>query len=412
MIQKYFFFSVPGSTMKHFHLVVILLTTLSSISAQNYYEEQEYQCPQHWVRFQESCYRFIKSPIRVRDDARRNCQAYQSDLVTINSLEEHGFLLYQLQWQDPQHRKWYTGVRLQGGYWSNEGDNSQLINMDNAFLPEPNDGVYGRDFLAYSYSNSLKRWGLEKLTGQDELLYICEAPIAVLHNLVEDDRTYQYGIDIDNPLQIPRGPYFIKQPVSTVFDFSKEKVNNDVSLSCLAGGYPTPTYEWFKEQYENDRLVASKIDPLSNSRYTLSGGLLIIYNPNQTLDRGSYHCRATNDFGSIRSESVDLAFGYIMEFNLKRPDERGDQNWGKAVYCDPPQHYPGVKYYWARDYFPNFVEEDKRVFVSYDGALYFSALEPIDRGKYSCNVQSTASDNGRNGPFFPLKVDPHCKQII
>lgn len=101
-----------------------------------------------------------------------------------------------------------------------------------------------------------------------------------------------------------------------------------------------------------------------------------------------------------------------MEFNLKRSEERGDEKWGKAVYCDPPQHFPGVKYYWARDYFPNFVEEDKRVFVSNDGALYFSALEMIDRGNYSCNVQSIASDTGRNGPFFPLRVDPHCNSIF
>ena len=265
-------------------MIIFLITLISTSIAQNiYYEELEYQCPHHWIRFQDSCYRFIKSPIRIRDDARRNCQAYQSDLIAINSLEEHGFILNQLQWQDPQHRKWYSGVRLQGGYWSNEADNSQLINMENAFLPEPNDGTYGRDFLAYSFSNSLKRWGLEKVTGRDEFLYICEASISVLHNIVEDDRTYEYGIDIDNPLKIPRGPYFIKQPVSTVHDFSKEKVNNDVSLSCLAGGYPTPTYEWFKEEYESDRLIATKIDPLSNSRYTLSGGLLIIYSPNQVF---------------------------------------------------------------------------------------------------------------------------------
>jgi hypothetical protein len=49
------------------------------------------------------------------------------------------------------------------------------------------------------------------------------------------------------------------------------------------------------------------------------------------------------------------------------------------------------------------------VFVSYDGALYFSALENIDRGNYSCNVQSNVSDKGRNGPFFPLRVQPYRK---
>lgn len=51
-------------------------------------------------------------------------------------------------------------------------------------------------------------------------------------------------------------------------------------FSCVAGGYPTPTYKWFKEEYDNqDQLLATKIDPLSNKRFTLSGGTLIIYAP-------------------------------------------------------------------------------------------------------------------------------------
>lgn len=49
--------------------------------------------------------------------------------------------------------------------------------------------------------------------------------------------------------------------------------------SCLAGGYPNPTYEWFKESYENDNLVARKIDPLQDGRITISGGTLIINSP-------------------------------------------------------------------------------------------------------------------------------------
>lgn len=242
-----------------------------------------YRCPQHWIKFQESCYRFIKSPLRARQDARKNCQAYQSDLVSIDSLEEHGFLMYQLLWQDPQHRRWYTGARQQGGYWSNEGDGTQLTNMDNAFLPEPMDNVQGKDYLVYSFSYNLKRWGFEKVTGREELLYICEASIVSMHNLLQDDRNYQYGIEIDNPLKVPRGPYFIKQPQDVVFDMSKRKISNDVTISCLAGGYPTPTYEWFMESYENDRLVAIKIDSLTNSRYTVSGGSLIIYEPDQVV---------------------------------------------------------------------------------------------------------------------------------
>lgn len=260
--------------------VVLALVLSLPIRAQNtFYGEYEYECPQYWIRFQGSCYHFIKSPLRPREEARKNCQAFQSDLLTINSVDEHGFILQQLQWQDPQHRQWYTGIKQLNGIWVNEADSTSLLNLDNAFLPEPKDIIVGRDYLTYSYNNNLQRWGFEKVKGTEPLLYICEAPISNLRNLVEDDRTYEYGIEIDDPLKIPRGPYFIKQPTNIVFDASKTRRINDVSLSCLAGGYPTPTYEWFREDYEDDRLVAKQIEPLLDSRYTVSGGMLIIYNP-------------------------------------------------------------------------------------------------------------------------------------
>ena len=69
---------------------------------------------------------------------------------------------------------------------------------------------------------------------------------------------------------------------------------------------------------------------------------------------------------NIQYRSVAIAFGFIGEFILRRSDEVGHENWGKAISCDPPQHFPDIKYYWSRDYFPNFVEEDRRVMVSND----------------------------------------------
>lgn len=66
--------------------------------------------------------------------------------------------------------------------------------------------------------------------------------------------------------------------------------------------------------------------------------------------------------------------------------------------------FSDINYKWTRDFFPNFVEEDRRVFVSSDGALYFSALQEIDRGNYSCTAQSKVSSIGRTGPFFHLNI--------
>lgn len=398
-----------GSSSNLLLLSTLLIVTTSNLATgQSRYTIDEYQCPKHWIKHLESCYRFIRSPLKKRDDARQACETYQSDLVSINTIEEHTFLLHYLESQDPQHHTWYTGARQQGGSWTNDFDGSSLSNMENAFLPDQYESHYNNhDALAYAFSYKLQRWGLLRVSSLEEHLYICEAPITNLHNLVEEERDYKYGLEIDNPLKIPQGPYFIKQPVKTTFDVFKTKLTNEISLTCIAGGYPAPTYEWFKEEYDNSRLIAYRIDPLENKRFTVSGGSLIIYKPQEDKDHGNYHCKASNDYGTIISESIELLFDTTKEFNYRRSEERGDQNWGKVVYCDPPQHYPGVKYYWTRESFPNFVEEDKRVFVSNDGALYFSALEPIDQGNYSCTVQSTASDTGRNGPFFPLRVNPH-----
>lgn len=265
--------------------------------------------------------------------------------------------------------------------------------------------------LVYGYSRINDRWMFMPTYDTENNLFICESK--QLYNIenvnlkADDRRAYDYGLEVRDFRQVPRGPYFIKQPVDTTFDTSKRALENYVSLSCLAGGFPTPTYTWYKEEYVNDNLTFLSIDPLVNERFTLSGGNLIIHDPTQNLDQGVYHCVAENKFGRIRSESTHLNFGYIMEFNLQRSEERAEMNWGKAMFCDPPQHYPGVKYYWSRDFFPNFVEEDQRVFVSFDGALYISSIEAVDRANYSCTVQSLVSSTGRNGPFFPLRVHPN-----
>ena len=51
---------------------------------------------------------------------------------------------------------------------------------------------------------------------------------------------------------------------------------------CLAGGYPYPSYEWYREEHRSDGVIAKKINPLDprNNRITVSGGNLIIYDPN------------------------------------------------------------------------------------------------------------------------------------
>ena len=46
-----------------------------------------------------------------------------------------------------------------------------------------------------------------------------------------------------------------------------------------AEGYPHPTYNWYKEEYDEAILVAKMIDPLLDARFTVSGGTLVINQP-------------------------------------------------------------------------------------------------------------------------------------
>lgn len=330
-------------------------------------------CPEFWIAYRSVCYRFIKSPKRNWYDAKKICQAYKGDLINVENVEKHSFILKHLIVQDQKQNRYYVSARqVAPNQWTND-DGSTLVNVDDGFAYEETDfdidtlqenlqdtNRYYNRFdpilrkdqnplynmektrLVYGYSRVRDRWLFLPVYEFEQHLFICESHQLFNPNNInikqDDHRGFDYGIEITTEFaKIPRGPYFVNQPNETTFDTGKRKIRNDVSLSCLAAGYPTPVYSWYKEEYVNDNLTFHKIDPLSDKRYTISGGNLIIYDPDQTRDQGTYHCIAENKFGRIRSESVALNFGYIMEFNLKRSGESGKSNWGHALFCDPPQ---------------------------------------------------------------------------
>ncbi|KAH8313129.1 hypothetical protein KR067_000813 [Drosophila pandora] len=437
-------------------------------SYRDIFSDEDNFCPEYWVSYRQTCYRFIRSPKRNWAEAKKICKAYNADLINVDNVEKHAFILKNLILQNHRQNRFFISARQTGPQnWVNN-DNTQLVQIEDSFsfddeipwenedlhdnrflvqndlnnqnLNNPNqfynplpgnvnqrnqnnirgfigpnqpygENGYARDRVVYAYSKKRDRWMFMPAYEIELNLFICESKVLYSPDNVniklDDKRPYHYGLEIRDMERIPRGPYFVKQPNDTIFDVNKNRVINDVTLSCLAGGFPTPSYLWYREVYVNDTLEYQKIDPLKEDRYTISGGNLVIYEPKQALDQGAYHCVAENKFGRVRSESAHLNFGFIMEFNLKRSGETSEMNWGKSIFCDPPQHYPDVRYYWSRNYFPNFVDEDQRVFVSRDGALYFSFIETVDRANYSCTVQTLVSDTGRNGPFFPLRVTPN-----
>jgi hypothetical protein len=369
------------------------------------------ECPKNWVSFSNSCYKFVRSNSSHFFNATNYCELYNSKLVSVNNFEENDFILDWLQDNDPYRRIWLTSALVSYGQnnWQWAGDSIKFINNNDLWLPT--NASYERmsfNGAAYTFSSTSNKWGLIRVDSNKPIYsFICEFYNTNSVGNRYLDRGIDYGLNIHNRSLVPRGPRIIVEPKDVVFDISGRSHSNQLKLRCVADAYPEPSYTWYREDHNSNGIVVGMpIDPLDDERLTQTDGTLIIFNPKQETDKGKYYCAASNAFGRVISQTVSITFGYILEFSKKRSVERGKENWGKSISCDAPQHHPRVLYYWTKAEFPNFVQEDKRVFISHDGNLYFSSLEKIDRSNYSCQIQSLISSTGRFGPSFPLIVEP------
>ena len=85
-----------------------------------------------------------------------------------------------------------------------------------------------------------------------------------------------------------------------VFATNADMSRASLTLNCNASGDPSPTITWYREGM-----------PLSDDLILASGSLLIV-NITEGVDatRGglSYHCTATNKFGTIRSRAANVSY--------------------------------------------------------------------------------------------------------
>ena len=109
-------------------------------------------------------------------------------------------------------------------------------------------------------------------------------------------------------------PNFSEEPQDTVV-FERDAAGNRASLNltCMASGSPTPTIGWFR----NGALLSLNQRIMMNANGTLHIAN-ITENTDATRAGTSYHCTATNKFGTIRSRTANIS--YACELGEERYD--------------------------------------------------------------------------------------------
>ncbi|GAV00648.1 hypothetical protein RvY_11468-1 [Ramazzottius varieornatus] len=394
----------------------------SSVSQQT---DLQSECPVSWGRFEGNCYLFVSSPELTWREALSYCRAKLANLVTAETPEKNEYITSWLRLNDPTFSTWYTSgfdadwsgnwqwTALSGAEkrignddpaWVHQSVNEQdlryVIDPSLNMLPSS----YGRA-LAYNFSTLTKAWTWLPVVPDRNRPFICELPLHMAADVPVTERTLDHGVVVSDPEEVPSAPSIIDEPIDAIFDTTDWTHNNWTSFHCVASGFPEPEYQWHRIQFVNGEEQEHLVDPLLDKRYTQTDGDLTIHAPNSAVDRGEFRCSASNPYGTVRSRRVSIRYAYVGDFALRREATQLVQFSGGAVPCDPPSFFPAVSYAWARDAFPNFVEENKRVFVSQDGNLYFSYVETSDASDaYQCIVKSAVAEIGKTGPFFPIAV--------
>lgn len=379
-----------------------------------------YDCPDGWYSNNGFCYRFQSDLPAKYDDARASCNLNGAGVLSVDNLEEHSYISQWMQKNDPFQQQWYTsGVRVDtsntninltssGFSWESTGHV-----VENFLMPlfiAPPDPKLLKGVIIYTYGALGPGWLF--VDGSIPRPYICKIATKEAYRIVQTNRGYDYGIEDADMENLEFGPYFIQQPNSVVV----VSLTEPLTIECIAQGNPPPVYKWYRGANYNQE-VNENLDP----RYSITNGKLTIVPLNDIKDTNTYRCSAENKFGTIVSNSVDISFGYLGEFNnVQDAGTRGKAFEGATVECSKINYKPAIVYTWIKNGL-QFVRPEFQtyIFISRNGKLYFSEITQTDEGTYTCIVSlagvnqftvGSSQPPSRNSLPIPLIVDAQTPQ--
>ncbi|KAK0398504.1 hypothetical protein QR680_002624 [Steinernema hermaphroditum] len=382
--------SAPFS-IKGLRLLVVLLYLLLKQADAIFIEKE--QCPNEWKPAAEHCVRLFLRP-STHTEAARECSAIGATLVdVIKGPTDRQLIIEDLSdiINDVFNKGYRELIWIVNGYEHFEESNEITYDIWSRLDHNGEDKEKNKIFALQR--NARRVFDLVTISDKAAHPFIC-----ALTPLMRKVLLYKQAL-------LPKGsPVIIDDPQRQYLYFNRPDLNY-IALPCRTRGQPVPAIKWYKSGVEEIDIGSQ------NSSYVISVGSLLVPVKSSLKSITSFHCTATNNYGTVRSLSVLLRPAFIDPFRSKRLDvfPFSSRGGGVRIDCQAPQHYPkSYSYSWLiGGSTGRFVAQSKRVFISMDGSLYLSYTKKSDDTRYACSISVSQTQSGQYGPFFRLVLPSH-----
>uniref|UniRef100_A0AAQ6I864 Ig-like domain-containing protein n=1 Tax=Anabas testudineus TaxID=64144 RepID=A0AAQ6I864_ANATE len=179
-------------------------------------------------------------------------------------------------------------------------------------------------------------------------------------------------------LDVGVGPLFSEAPVDVTAN-----VGENISLPCVARGFPQPSVTWHRQ---DGRQILTRADRHGRTMQLENGHLLI-----QSVwldDEGLYICEAKNQFGTIKTEARVSVTGLEPPLLAQgAPVITASLGQSLSIPCMLLDGIPLPERHWSQN---GKVRLNGRVFLRSDGSLNIEKAIPEDTGTYVCTAVNVA----------------------
>ncbi|THD21910.1 Roundabout 2 [Fasciola hepatica] len=174
-------------------------------------------------------------------------------------------------------------------------------------------------------------------------------------------------------------PVFTTSPEDTFLPYDQQ-----LTLKCIATGYPTPTITWFKDQ----KVVQTHRDkPGTSNRITNHGELIILRF--SASDEGVYYCNASNVHGWAKSASATVRSAFFDSNKALVSEDKVAHIGDTVVFeCVSPTGLPRPVVSWTRDGVD--LSNNHRVRIVDYSNLKIHPVKQSDAGSYRCKAENLA----------------------